>query len=149
MTTVDLETYEGQLSRLDVPYIFECGTELRARLFPRPKEIKHQDGSTVEVPVYPLPAALAYEPGNGTRYDLLFVTASSIRQLTDSTVPAGIDENEWVVVSKLNGETFSFPIAVPLGSYIAESYIAEKSGLGLADSVAITALLRVLAGGTL
>jgi hypothetical protein len=99
-----------------------------------------------------LTVGLVYQPGNGTRYDLLFVPAQGISQASTSPVPSGCDGEDgrsrdgWTVVSKLNGTTFSYPFDLSPENRAHVSYVREHSGLGFADAAALTALFRSIAG---
>ena len=150
-------TYNEEVLRLDVPYVQDCGEQIRARLYPRPKQVRNEYGDLVDGPTpYPVPAAITYQPKNGTRYDLIFTAVRSITQLGPNAVPSGSFEGDdeesaipgHVVVTKANGTgdfVATFDLDMDRGPLVFP-YVAEKTGLGFADAVAVTALLRAVAG---
>ncbi len=111
---------------------------------------------------YPTPVGIAYQPGNGTRYDLIFVSVRSVQQATGefdpengtAYVPSGVFENDrveadWVLVTQTNGEGFSYPFQLTFGSKPAAPYVARSANLNYADACAVTALLRAITGAAL
>lgn len=99
--------------------------------------------------------AVAYQPGNGTRYDLVFAPFYSIEQHDpEDIVPAGLrdapdDEirRGWTIVSKVNGRTWSYPFDLSTGNRAHAGYVAGHGpdAEEFADAVALTALFRAIA----
>ena len=140
METTSLDTYEGQVDRLNQEYIVRVGAQLDARLRP-------QGG----------PIAVAYTPGNHSQYDLLFVPARGILQLSDTTVPVGLGlkkpptspPERWCVVAQVNCGAYDwvYPINLTPGADHFASYLLEKiTDRNVADASALTALFRAICG---
>ena len=75
-----------------------------------------------------------YQPGNGTRYDLLFGTNQHLDYYKNETTYFFIS---WLNISGVGGPTFSFP----MNSQMHFSYFQEKTGFGEADCAAILGFL--------
>lgn len=134
MTTTDLETYEGQLERLDRHYIREHGAAISRGL-----------------DEFHGPATLDYQPGNGTLYALYFVPVRDTTHYGSRRLPEGVDHDggaRWVLVVKCNGtdSDFAYPFDLTPGHVAHASYVAGHCRMNLADACAITALLRAIAG---
>lgn len=141
MSILSLDTYAGQVARLDEDYIEERGRWVDSHLAPCGE-----------------PIGLCYEPGNGTCYLLCFVPAGSIEQLGDRNVPAGLGDgfwnreryegkSRWTLVAKANLTPSDFTTVVDLtpGNLFFASYVAERVG-NFADACALTALFRAIVG---
>lgn len=79
------------------------------------------------------------QPGNGTRYQFVLVP------LRDPAVAEAIGAvADSYLVTKVNGRTGVMTVGG--GNFIHYSYVAEKLGTGLSDSVVIAELLGYLLG---
>lgn len=143
---LDLTTEAGQVERLNRDYVLDLGNEIRERLFPR----ANREG----VVPYPLPVAVAYQPGNGTKYEVLFVQIRTTQQLVgldvENRVPAGVFTDDgiadpgWVFVGLV--EKGLYPFDLKFGNVISYDYVDEHFDVGFADACAIAALLKSITG---
>ena len=76
-----------------------------------------------------------HQPGNGTRYDLLFGKYKYLDYYKSEITYFFVT---WLNKSGVGGTTFSFPI----DSQVHFSYFQEKTGLNEADSAAILGFLE-------
>jgi hypothetical protein len=140
-----LDTYEGQVERLDLDYVRQAGRMIADHL-----------GEGCAGP----PCGLSYQPDNGTAYALVFVPSLWMVQLSSSVnpphghwyVPSGSYDRHGnphrgqVLVSKVNGATsdFSYPFDLRPGSIHSCDYVMEHTRTNIADGAALTALLRAI-----
>jgi hypothetical protein len=151
--SVDVESYAGQVARLDVSYIRVAGEAIRSRLFPAPRE----DG---QVPVA-LPVGLSFQPDNGTAYSLCFIPVEGIQQASAEvnepngawSVPAGCYRSDGsvipgsVLVVKANGAyDWAYVFDLSFGALHFWDYVAQHTGSNVADGSALTALFRAISG---
>ena len=74
----------------------------------------------------------AYEPGNGTRYDLIW-----------GHVPGyGNKDHVLMVTWMRGGGSGGVSIAIGPGSFAHETYVSEKMGVGMADAEVLAAFIN-------
>lgn len=91
---------------------------------------------------------IEYQPGNGTRYDVVIVDGTMPRVGASRYEMGTPTEGQWLV-SVLNfGTIYPFPTdEVPMPNYIAEKLCRSRGGTGnLADGAALHELLAAVAG---
>lgn len=126
--------YNDIASRLDQAYIKSVGEEIHTKL---------AEGEVV---------ALCYEPGDMTRYQLLFTPVSALHQIPGGAfVPVGIwpDRFSYTLVSEIHDHhPFCYPFNLSVGrGELHPSYVHEKVGKhNVASTCAYTALFRAIAG---
>ena len=73
-----------------------------------------------------LAARVVFEPGNGTRYELVLLDLNAI------PVSGTGDGDGYILVSRVNGSrTWAYPFRK--GAYIDPGYLEQASGMGRAD----------------
>lgn len=72
-----------------------------------------------------------FEPGNGTRYDVVFGEYEDINQNNYCLI-------SWLAKGGTGGPSFTWST----GSHVDLSYFCEKTGIGLADSAAILSWIK-------
>lgn len=73
----------GENVELDLDYVRSAGEEVRARLFPRPKQVFDPErGEKVDGPTpFPLPVSIRYQPSETVDVEVLFVPERSIQHV--------------------------------------------------------------------
>lgn len=90
-----------------------------------------------------LVTAVAYAPGNGTRYNILLVPKKVCHRVGDSWAGSSDDKAEdWVWVALDRGKSYIFDKTV----FKHPSYIQEKFGLLVGDAIEIACFLMDVFG---
>ena len=123
---------------LDVNYVRTMGEEVRARLFPRPKQVHNQYGELVDGPTpYPLPVVLRYTPTEDLTLEVIFILTRTMQ--TIGAEPPAVDEGAALVV--WNEGFFTTDLTLGQHPEFAAGFNASP-----VESRALSALLDAVAG---